>query len=72
MDIRFVDVSATGVGTPIKFNISSLAAGTKAVFFDRAIPFTKGLGWVISATGTATPQLEVFWEYTPKAGLGIF
>lgn len=72
LDVRFVDASATAVGTPVSFFFKSLPVGTKTVFFDRAIPFNKGLFYVVSATGGSSPQINVHWEPLSKAGQGIF
>ena len=61
LDLRLVDASATSVGTPVAYQIKSLPVGYFNVSFPRPIKFTNGIAFVISATGTSTPQIYLHW-----------
>jgi len=60
-DLRLIDASATGVLTPVVYNIKYIPAGHGAITFPRPIKFDKGLVFQACATGTALPQLYLHW-----------
>ena len=62
LDIRFVDATATAVLTPVVYEIKGLPVGTNAVTFPRPLRFDHAFGFSVTATGTATPQLQYFWS----------
>ena len=61
LDFRLIDATATGVQTPVIFNLNKVELGTKVITFPRPLEYTRGLCWHTSATGTAATQLYLHW-----------
>ena len=66
IDLRYVNASATGVLTPVLFNVKCLQLGTNTIWFDKPLNFDKGFMYQLTASGAATPQLHVHWEPGPN------
>lgn len=75
IDLRYLNASAIGIGpggagTAI-LAIKHLPAGTDTLWFKKPLNADKGLVWLCSASGTASPQITVHWESGPNTTLGL-
>lgn len=61
LDLRLINTTATAIGTPVLYQIKALPVGYFNITFPRPILFDKGMYFVNSATGTATPQIYMHW-----------
>lgn len=67
VDLRFDDVSATGLGTGAKLTLHTVPVGIWAMTFDRPIGFDKGFVINYSASGAANIDCNIVYSPRPDA-----
>ena len=70
IDWRLINASASGVNTPSLLTVKTLPLGIDTVWFPKPMNFDKGMMWLTSASGTATPQIHIHWEPGPNPTRG--
>lgn len=61
LDWKLVDATATGINTPVIYNLTRTSAGFYSIAFPRPLAYSRGLYWQTTATGTSATQVYVHW-----------